>query len=163
MARRCVALLLLALSAADALRVSVRAGRVPGLLQLSVSKFQTGAVCARCRPPTMTSSSENAAMIESLVAEVSAMQDESERQASLEQAVRSWGGLRSTLADDFAAECKSQITALQAAATERHENGEDTSEDQARLQNLVSTWIGSRVFLQRVSSEGESEGESGSS
>ena len=115
----------------------------------------------------MTSSSENAAMIESLVAEVSAMQDESERQASLEQAVRSWGGLRSTLADDFAAECKSQITALQAAATERHENGEDTSEDQARLQGLVSTWIGSRVFLQRVSSEGESEGvsdaESGSS
>ena len=139
-ARRCVALLLLALSAADAFRVGV----------------------ARCRPPTMTSS-ENAAMIESLVAEVSAMQDESERQASLEQAVRSWGGLRSTLADDFAAECKSQITALQAAATERHENGEDTSEDQARLQNLVSTWIGSRVFLQRVSSEGESEGESGSS
>ena len=51
-ARRCVALLLLALSAADALRVGV----------------------ARCRPPTMTSSSENAAMIESLVAEVSAMQ-----------------------------------------------------------------------------------------
>ena len=140
-ARRCVALLLLALSAADAIRVGV----------------------ARCRPPTMTSSSENAAMIESLVAEVSAMQDESERQASLEQAVRSWGGLRSTLADDFAAECKSQITALQAAATERHENGEDTSEDQARLQNLVSTWIGSRVFLQRVSSEGEREGESGSS
>ena len=139
-APRCVALLLLALSAADALSVGV----------------------ARCRPPTMTSS-ENAAMIESLVAEVSAMQDESERQASLEQAVRSWGGLRSTLADDFAAECKSQITALQAAATERHENGEDTSEDQARLQNLVSTWIGSRVFLQRVSSEGESEGESGSS
>ena len=161
-ARRCVALLLLALSAANALRVGVRAGRVPGLLQLPVSKFQIGAVC-RCRPPTMTSSSENAAMIESLVAEVSAMQDESERQASLEQAVRSWGGLRSTLADDFAAECKSQITALQAAATERHENGEDTSEDQARLQNLVSTWIGSRVFLQRVSSEGESEGESGSS
>ena len=139
-ARRCVALLLLALSAADAFRVGV----------------------ARCRPPTMTSS-ENAAMIESLVAEVSAMQDESERQASLEQAVRSWGGLRSTLADDFAAECKSQITALQAAATERHENGEDTSEDQARLQNLVSTWIGSRVFLQRVSSEGESDAESGSS
>ena len=61
-ARRCVALLLLALSAADALRVG-GAGRVPGPLQLSVSKFQAGAVCARCRPPTMTSSSENAAMI----------------------------------------------------------------------------------------------------
>ena len=147
--------MLLALVAVDGVAAAVRR---PDALQLRRQQQPA----ARSFRPLMTAEDryrdlyERKSMIESLVAEVSAIRDESDRKQALEEAVRSWGGLRTTLADDFAATCKDQITALQQSATERHERGEDTTDDQAQLQALVSTWIGSRVFLQRISSEDSS-------